>query len=190
MTGSELALLGLLSEGPRHAYDLEHLIEARQMRSWTEIGFSSIYAVLKRLERQKFVRSRREPSPHGPARRVYRMTSAGQTALRLAVELALAVPGPTPPPLLLGLAYLPAVSRSRALAALTRYHLALTTRQVELDRRRRQAQPLPDFVDAMFAYSLEMVGAERQAVARLVRKLQAPPRRPAVRRPSQERSRA
>jgi DNA-binding PadR family transcriptional regulator len=175
-------LLGLLSEGPRHAYDLEHLIETRQMRSWTEIGFSSIYAVLKRLERQEFVRSRREPSPHGPARRVYRVTSAGQTALRLAVEQALAVPGPTPPPLLLGLAYLPALSRPRALAALTRYHLALTDRQVEMDRRRQRAHPLPDFIEALFAYSLEMVRAERQAVSRLVRRLKIRPRRPAARR--------
>ena len=190
MTGSELALLGLLSEGPRHAYDLEHLIEARQMRSWTEIGFSSIYAVLNRLERQKLVRSVKARSPHGPARRVYRLTSAGQAALRQAVEQALAVPPQTPPPLLLGLAYLPALPRRRALAALTRYRRTLDSRRTEMDRRRRQMQTLPDFVDAMFAYSLEMVVAERQAVARLVRKLQAPPRRPAVRRPSQERSRA
>jgi DNA-binding PadR family transcriptional regulator len=177
VTGSELALLGLLAEGPRHAYDLERLIDERQMRSWTEIGFSSIYAVLKRLERQKLVSSSRARSPLGPARRIYRLTPSGRVALRLAVEQALAMPSASPPPLLLGLAYLPTLPRPKALAALARSLEQLDARKAQMEMRRRQARPLPDFVDALFAYSLEMARAERLAITHLLRRLETSPRR-------------
>jgi DNA-binding PadR family transcriptional regulator len=178
VTGSELALLGLLAEGPRHAYELEHVIEQRQMRAWTEIAFSSIYAALRRLEQRRFVRSTRAASPSGPARRIYHLTPAGRAALRRAVEEALAVPSSPPPPILLGLANLPVLPRSRALAALTRSLRQVEARLESLEARRRQAQPLPDFVDALFAYSLDMARAERRALRRLLQRLQ-PRRRPA-----------
>ena len=45
LTDSELLLLGLVAEMPRHGYELEQVIEQRGMREWTQIGFSSIYFV-------------------------------------------------------------------------------------------------------------------------------------------------
>ena len=50
MTNPELAILSLIAEKPRHGYDIEQVIEARGMREWTEIGFSSIYYLLNKLE--------------------------------------------------------------------------------------------------------------------------------------------
>jgi DNA-binding PadR family transcriptional regulator len=50
MTNAELAVLSLIAEQPRHGYDIEQIIEARGMRDWTEIGFSSIYYLLNKLE--------------------------------------------------------------------------------------------------------------------------------------------
>nr|MBA3799931.1 PadR family transcriptional regulator [Geodermatophilaceae bacterium] len=43
LTPSELTVLGLIVERPRHGYDLEQVIEQRGIRQWTDIGFSSIY---------------------------------------------------------------------------------------------------------------------------------------------------
>ena len=51
LTDAELLVLGLVVEMPRHGYELELVIELRGMREWTQIGFSSIYFVLGKLER-------------------------------------------------------------------------------------------------------------------------------------------
>ncbi|HIP96867.1 MAG TPA: hypothetical protein EYH32_06595 [Anaerolineae bacterium] len=51
MTNAELAILSLIAEQPRHGYEIEQVIEERRMREWTEIGFTSIYYLLKKLER-------------------------------------------------------------------------------------------------------------------------------------------
>ena len=43
MTDAELAVLSLVAEQPCHGYEIEQVIEARGVREWTEVGFSSIY---------------------------------------------------------------------------------------------------------------------------------------------------
>ena len=50
ISNAELALLSLIVEQPRHAYEIEQVIEERNMRYWTEIGFSSIYRLLSKQE--------------------------------------------------------------------------------------------------------------------------------------------
>ena len=50
MSSAELAILSLIAEKPRHGYEIDEVIEERGMRDWTEIGFSSIYYLLNKLE--------------------------------------------------------------------------------------------------------------------------------------------
>jgi DNA-binding PadR family transcriptional regulator len=81
MTNAELAILSLIVEKPRHGYELEVVIEQRGMREWTEVGFSSIYYLLKKLEKEGLVVGRLEQLPgRGPARKVYQATPAGRAA--------------------------------------------------------------------------------------------------------------
>ena len=57
LTDAQLLVLGLVAEMPRHGYELEQVIEQRGMREWTQIGFSSIYFVLGKLEKLGLVAS-------------------------------------------------------------------------------------------------------------------------------------
>jgi len=78
MTNAELAILSLISETPRHGYEIEQIIEKRGMREWTEIGFSSIYYLLNKLEKAGQVESQLIPTQgRGSARRVYQITAGG-----------------------------------------------------------------------------------------------------------------
>ncbi|MDX5348828.1 MAG: PadR family transcriptional regulator, partial [Hymenobacteraceae bacterium] len=57
------------------------VIETRNMRDWTEIGFSSIYHILNRLEKNDYLAACLEPSEgRGPARKVYEVTEHGRAA--------------------------------------------------------------------------------------------------------------
>ena len=100
MTNAELVILSLIAEHARHGYEIEQIIEARGMREWTEIGFSSIYYILKKLEKGGLIESRTEqPAGRGPARKVFRVTQAGEKALQTALFEALsAPPAPLFPP--------------------------------------------------------------------------------------------
>jgi DNA-binding PadR family transcriptional regulator len=165
LTPAELALLSLVAEQDRYGYEIEGVIEARGMRNWTEIGFSSIYYLLRKLERKGLVRG--EEKPHrgaGKTRVVYSILPEGSRALRSGVHEALANPQPAPPVFLLGLANLPLLERDQVLEDLDRYLTGLDLREQSWLEDRRQLGELPYFVQAMFEYSQALLDAEREWV--------------------------
>jgi DNA-binding PadR family transcriptional regulator len=160
MTNAELAILSLIVEQPRHGYQIDQVIQHRGMRDWTEVGFSSIYYLLKKLEREGFIEGRLQEAERGPARKVYTATSAGDAALEAGVLEALSTPHRCYPPLQLGLANLPAILPAKAVAALRRYRDALIARRDHVRERWHSQRPLPYFVDAMFHHSITLIDAE------------------------------
>jgi DNA-binding PadR family transcriptional regulator len=160
MTHAEQAVLSLVAEAPRHGYEIEQVIQSREMRDWADLGFSSIYYLLARLERRGLVRSARSASPEGPARRVYRCTPAGVAALRDAVRRALTHPQPGDSPVQLALANLPVLSTAETRRALQRYRELLGQRLDHLRQSRAAQGDLPVHVRAMFTRSAALLRAE------------------------------
>lgn len=113
---AELALLGLLAEGPAHPYSLDARL--RSGISSAEAAFSSVYAALDRLERFGLVRSREEAGKKGRARRVYSLTSSGRSELAKAVRDSLSRPFLGPFSNDLGVSCLLLLSRDEALTAI------------------------------------------------------------------------
>ena len=180
MTNAELSILSLVVERPRHGYEIEQVIEERGMRDWTEIGFSSIYYLLKKLEKEGLVTGHLEEAARGPARKVYSATEAGREALVDGLLDVLSVPRPTRSPLQLGLANLPAIPPAEAMDALGQYHSALAERNDYLRARRENQQPLPYFVDAMFDLSLTLIEAEKAWIAGFIEQIERIPLEPGL----------
>ena len=72
-------LLGLLRD-PATGYDLKSAFSERIRHFWSA-ELSQIYPALKRLEQRRMLRSRVEPSPKGPNRKVYSLTDGGREEL-------------------------------------------------------------------------------------------------------------
>ena len=72
-------LLGLLRE-PATGYDLKNVFSETVRHFWSA-RLSQIYPTLKRLEQRQMLRSRREPSPKGPDRKIYTVTEKGRAEL-------------------------------------------------------------------------------------------------------------
>ena len=162
MTNAELAILSLIAEAPRHGYEIEQIIEARSMREWTEIGFSSIYYLLKKLEDKGFVESELVPTQgRGKARRIYTATESGSASLLASTLEALSRPQSTYPAILLGLANLPMLSSTQAQQALETYRATLTEKLKELSAKLEAQRPLPTHVELLFEYSLHILAAEK-----------------------------
>jgi len=172
MTNAELAILSLVAEKPRHGYEIESVIEERGMREWTEIGFSSIYYLLKKLEGEELLEGRLEAAERGPARKAYRITPAGWKVLKEGVLEALSIPQPCYTPLHLGLANLPSITHEEAQASLHAYHQALLDRLSNLHARWEAQRPLPYFVEAMFEYAVAMIETERQWIVKFIRQME------------------
>ena len=161
MTNAELAILSLVAEKPRHGYEIEQVIEGRGMRDWTEVGFSSIYYLLNKLEKSGLIESQlQQPEGKGPARKVYNVTQAGREVHFQGAFEALSTPQHASAPFLLGLSNFPIFPRSQALEALNTYVAQLQERLNHMLERSEEQQPLAPFIQAMFDYSQALAEAE------------------------------
>jgi len=162
MTNAELAILSLIVEKPRHGYEIEQVIEERGMREWTEVGFSSIYYVLKKLEGAGLVHGRLEQQAgRGPARKVYEVTGEGRAAWHQGTIEALSIPQHCNMPFQLGLANLPGLDGDEGVTAVGQYRDSLAGQRDRLHARyKEEGQGAPLHVRAMFDLSLTLIAAE------------------------------
>ena len=173
LTDSELLVLGLVAEMPRHGYELEQVIEQRGMREWTQIGFSSIYFVLGKLEKKGLVKA--DTPATSKAKKSYRMTGTGKKTLVNQTLTALNTVRPTYSSLLMGMIHWPVLTRDQALEALQTRKEAVTKELGRLENIHFDQQPLPDYVDTMFEYSIGRLLAEAEWIAKTLDYMQTKP---------------
>jgi DNA-binding PadR family transcriptional regulator len=145
------------------------------MREWTDIGFSSIYYVLKKLESAGLVDGRLEQQAgRGPARKVYAVTETGRAAWHEATVQALSTPQRPNMPLQLGLANLPGLARGERVTAVRHYRDRLAQKRDHVRARYQQeGQTPPLHVKAMFDHSLMLMEAELDWIERFINELSA-----------------
>lgn len=160
MTNAEFVVLSLIMEQERYGYEIEQVIEERGMREWTEIGFSSIYYLLRKLEKENLIVGRIETTTgHGPARKVYSVTAEGKRACQQATMDAIAKDHRSYPPILIGINNLNQINNADALNA-ARQHHAIVAARLENVKTRAEHSVLPEDVKLLFEYSEMALQAE------------------------------
>ncbi len=174
ITNKELAVLGLVSEAPKYGYQIEQDIEARGMREWTEIGFSSIYYVLNKLEKKGLLTSEIHAEGKRPARRIYRLTPQGVEIFGSSIRERLSNPRPYSGDLDLGLANQPALPLPQVVTALKTHHDTLAGQITMVKEKwKNDSQPdLPDHVHALFDHSTSLMEAEFDWLERYIQQLE------------------
>jgi len=162
MTDAELAILSIVAEGPIHGHNLQTVITRRGLRVWTNIGVSSMYYVLEKLERQGLVESAANSPTDGASRREYRITPAGSGVLQTAVADLLSTPRGGANSFELGLANLHVLRPSQVRSALTAYRQGLVSLLAQARERWRQLKEhrAPFHLDAMFGHQVASLEAE------------------------------
>ena len=77
---TELLLLSLVEHEPRHGYDLARLIESRS-RGVVRMHVASLYPLLYRLEKKRWIEGRWVEKAGQRRRRYYRLTEKGAEVL-------------------------------------------------------------------------------------------------------------
>lgn len=122
---AEAALLGLLSECPMHAYQIEQEAEFRDMRSWTDLSMSSIYKLLKKLEEREMVIRKNEMSDEGRLRKMYSISKEGRAELKKKLKELLSEPEHTKWRVDVGTYNLDVLTKREALSCLKKYRKGL-----------------------------------------------------------------
>jgi len=150
------------------------VIEKRRMRYWTEIGLSSIYYVLNRLEKSGLVKSKRVESPDGkPARKTYSMTETGNEMIRRKIKQLLSTHVRAISPFDLGIAYSRALGKKELRGCLESYLDSLEKHLVRLNELHESAvkagRPFP--MIARYERHIEMTAAEKRWINNFMEKV-------------------
>lgn len=166
----EAAILGLLYEKPQYGYQIEKTIESWGMRNWTQIGFSSIYYVLKKLEKKDLVESRVEKVEGKPSRKIYTITEAGRTEMKEKLMDLLSWNKKLISPFDLGIAYINYLEPQEMIDCLENYVKSAEGRIKFLESSVKVQKELkaPYYVIALFSRPLESLKTEIGWVEQLI----------------------
>lgn len=166
----EASILGLLYEEPQYGYQLEKSIEGWGMRNWTQIGFSSIYYVLKKLEKKELVTSELKKVEGKPSRKVFTITPLGMETLKEKLICLLSWNKKSISPFDLGVAYLNYLEPSEVVDCLENYIESAQGRIKFLESSVKTQKELnaPYYVVALFSRPLANLKTEMEWVKEFI----------------------
>jgi DNA-binding PadR family transcriptional regulator len=169
----EAAILGLLYEESQYGYQLEKTIEGWGMRNWTQIGFSSIYYVLKKLENKELVTSKLEKVEGKPTRKVFTITEHGRENMKEKLIDLLSWNKKLISPFDLGIAYLNYLEPLEVINCLENYMKSTKGRIKFLESSVKMQKELnaPYYVVALFSRPLSNLKTERKWVEQFILKI-------------------
>lgn len=169
----ETAILGLLYDEPQYGYQLEKTIEGWGMRNWIQIGFSSIYYVLKKLEKKKLVTSKMEKVEGKPSRKVFTITDLGRKTMKKKLIEVLSWNKKIISPFDLGLAYLNYLQPVEVVRCLENYIESAQGRIKFLESSVKTQEVLgaPYYAVAMFSRPLANLKTEIEWVKEFIEKI-------------------
>jgi len=80
LSNVELILIKFIKTNPSYAYEIEKMIEDREMRTWIKIGGTTVYQVLDRLCNKDLLEFKIEKEGNMPQRKRYYVTDKGDKA--------------------------------------------------------------------------------------------------------------
>jgi DNA-binding PadR family transcriptional regulator len=165
ITHVELMLLELVAEKKvASGYQLNRLVQEGRYRIWADIGTTSIYLGLEKLEKRGFLESTMDMSKtgRGPIPRKFRLTRKGKLILRDSVISALKDSRERERRFDLALAGLPVIKRSEALSALEkRKEMLLQSASSIMEKYNEQGgDRLPFHARALFKHPLAQIEQE------------------------------
>lgn len=75
----DLIVLGILKKDSLSAYDIQKLIEYRNISQWVKVSTPTIYKKMLQLEKQGYVKSTLKKNGKMPEKAVYSLTQKGKT---------------------------------------------------------------------------------------------------------------
>lgn len=176
LSNSELMLMQIIREkGAVSGYGINKIVLERQYRNWADIGATSIYVGLDRLNRKRFVDSRfmDKKSGRGPVPKLFKLTPTGEKILKEEIIKSLEFSRERDRRFELALAASPGLSPDEFKKALFSRiaHLEKSHEAVEQKFKEDGEKKLPLHVKVLFEHSLFLISNEINFTGKIIRQI-------------------
>jgi len=150
-------LLGLVAEIPSHAYNINQRIEERGMRDWTNIGKSSIYNIITKLEDDGLVESYTE-EVNNRIRKIYTITDYGSDILKNQVYKVLSeFIGKKDEDFYVAFSMLPILTKEQQIDAITKSLKKIKNNKKGLEKMLKENAHMPLNVRGLFFHPIKIL---------------------------------
>jgi PadR family transcriptional regulator PadR len=168
MTHLEITILGIIQEKPSHAYNIEKVIVDRGIRDRLNIGFSTIYSSLKKMEKRGLLESQFKAQENLPGRRIYSITYKGTQQLKEEIIKSLSQPQREPSLFETGISFGQLLGKHELKEALSLYDTELS-RMIQAKVKEITRFNNPDALErALMSRPLMLWQAERKWIRELL----------------------
>jgi DNA-binding PadR family transcriptional regulator len=168
-----LAVLALLSTGPRHPYDIHRLLVETGKVFVTGLP-RSLYHAVNRLEQAGLIEPVGTEQQSGrPERTVYALTAAGRDEVRRRVEVLLAAPTADADTTYAALSFIAVLERDKAIGALRARGVALATAIEKIEADVASASEVQPLLLVESDFELARLRAEHDWMAGLANRIEA-----------------
>ena len=168
-----LAVLALLTQGPRHTYEM-HRFMVDTRKDFVSGLPRSLYHAVGKLESSGLIaEAGTEQSAGRPERVRYTITDAGRADLRRRVSLLLATPEPDATLLYAALSFMGVLGLDEAMAALRARIATIDLKLARLSGDLAEARGVPRILLVEAEFEQVRLSAEREWTARLVDELES-----------------
>ncbi len=173
LSNVEFALLQLISEnGELSGYMISRLIEERGYREWADIGDTSIYTGLDKLNINEFVKFYVDTDKRGkgPLPKKFNLTNKGKKILKEEVAEALSATRERDRRFDIALAAIREIDPKDAVQALEKRKLFLSTEMQRINTKfiQQDGQALPKHVQILFKHPLILIRAELEFMDEII----------------------
>lgn len=173
LADTEIVVLGLIYQGKIYGYSIEKEISERNIRYWTNIAFSSVYYVLKKLEEKKLVEGFFELGEEKRSRKEYRLTETGISSLKESIKHNLSNREKMESSFNLGIGFLGILERSEILECLESYRASINEKieTYTSDLQQIERSRWPKYVRALYERPITILKSERAWVNKFIRQI-------------------
>ena len=168
MTLLEMTIMGIISEEPTHAYNVEKVIEDRKLRDRMDIGFSTIYSSLKKMEKRGWVESSYEPQKKLPGKKIYSISYQGTEILREDIKKSLSLPQKQPSMFETSLSFAEILTRTELVEVLSIYEAELSRLIQSKVKEITQLKTTNPVVRALYDRPLKVWQSEKKWIKELL----------------------
>ena len=174
MQGQKMIVLSLIGTGLRYGFEMEDFARRTNMRQWAKIGMSTIYKILKDLERERAITSKDEESDKGPPRKSYALTELGRTRMISLVDEALSSNQAIYSERIAGLVFAPLLGAEHAKRSISA-SVATLERNIALLAASSTAAQMDAIGLAVIEFHQIVFAAERDAMLKVLAAVQSAP---------------
>lgn len=168
-----LAVLALLTRGPRHPYDI-HRFVVETRKDFVVGAPRSIYHAVQKLQAAHLIEAIGSEQAGGrPERTVFALTDAGRAEVRRRVTTLLAVPQPDRTITVAALSFIGILERGEAILALRARLATLEADLAVVAADLAEVGDLPPVLIIEAEYEADQLRAEREWIAALLARLEA-----------------